>query len=229
MFGLDDVVGMGSALVSQVPSMLFNARQAAINRDFQENMANSQVQRRVADANIAGINPIFAVAGGAGAAAPGGAMASVGGSADVTGSMLDVANVHSAQAAARKLNAEADEAEVDAEFKKRTLRSAPPTPGIIESLPQPFQAPAAALASSAKGVADKIFGLLPDGSEDVEAMLKGFSEPRKSFVERLMRPKPPTSAVEAGRASGASVLPGGAVVGRAIPGQLNILRLKAGR
>lgn len=87
MFGIDDIVAGGVAgLFSQAPQMLFNARQAAISRDWQENLANTQIQRRVADANAAGINPIFAVAGGAGAAVPGGAQASVGPGPDLLSS-----------------------------------------------------------------------------------------------------------------------------------------------
>lgn len=87
MFGIDDVLMGGAAgLLSQAPQMLFNARQAAISRDWQENMANTQIQRRVADAAAAGINPIFAISGGSGAAVGGGAQASVGPGPDLLSS-----------------------------------------------------------------------------------------------------------------------------------------------
>lgn len=39
----------------------FNATQAQINRDFQEQMSNTQISRTLADAKASGINPIFAL------------------------------------------------------------------------------------------------------------------------------------------------------------------------
>lgn len=115
MFGIDDVVaGVGAGLLSQAPQMLFNARQAAMQRDFQENMAGTQIQRRVADAEAAGINPIFAVSGGGGAAAPSGAAASVGAGPDVLSSAKQAAimsaNVREAESSAERASWDATNA-----------------------------------------------------------------------------------------------------------------------
>lgn len=59
----------------------FNAEQAEIQRNWAENMANTQYQRAVSDMSKAGLNPILAVTGGGvGTGVPNGATASVGGS-----------------------------------------------------------------------------------------------------------------------------------------------------
>lgn len=67
------VQGAGEALPAVVQGV-FNARQAKLNREFQERMSNTSLQRQMADAKKAGVNPLFAL-GKAGATTPAGSTA----------------------------------------------------------------------------------------------------------------------------------------------------------
>lgn len=76
MFG-----GIGAALGgigSSVVSGLFNRHEANKNRDWQEDMSNTSVQRRVEDMKAAGLNPLLSISSASsGASTPTGAQATI--------------------------------------------------------------------------------------------------------------------------------------------------------
>lgn len=70
-------MGIGPAIadtLGSVASSAFNVWQADMSRDFQRDMANTSMQRRVKDLRAAGLNPMLAIQQG-GAAVPPGATA----------------------------------------------------------------------------------------------------------------------------------------------------------
>ena len=78
------MIGLGTAILLGTLGTLagtgiqagFNAWESQKNRDFQERMANTSIQRTIADAQQAGISPMLAL-GANGAYSPGGSQASI--------------------------------------------------------------------------------------------------------------------------------------------------------
>lgn len=83
--------------------MLFNARQAKKNRDFQANMYGSRYQMAVADLRKAGLNPILAAQGLGGGSSPGGATAAP---ADLGNPIADGQQAALAHATRKKVKAD---------------------------------------------------------------------------------------------------------------------------
>lgn len=99
------ILGAGMGYIGGERTNEANARQAQLNRDFQERMRATQYQTAVADMRAAGLNPALAYQQG-GAGTPSGSTAQMGNSLAAAGS-------GAAQAAQTFANIEATMAEID--------------------------------------------------------------------------------------------------------------------
>ena len=117
MFGAiaSSVASVGSTLLKNHSAK----KEAQRNRDFQEEMSNTSIQRRMADLKAAGLNPLLAVSSAnSGASTPSGSQADISGLDSSIISAVSNAYLASkqgkvAEAEERRINADAERIEMD--------------------------------------------------------------------------------------------------------------------